>query len=565
MPSRFKCAATRLLLLTSLLLGGTVSASPLPLHPGHTPLAWMSEQEAQTFPRYDALEPAVGFWIRVFSEFSEDQSVVHSAIHPEVVLEILDFSTMKRGMKADTLARQRRKAEHEAKQRGEALLRKIHAKRHKPASLTADERRIFERFAHIKDDQRFVQSAGQLRTQRGLRERTRHALEVAGHYLPDMERVFAQHGLPRLLTRLPVLESSFNVDAYSKVGAAGLWQFMPASARMYMRYDEIVDQRRDPWTSTDGAARHLLDDHKMLGSWPLALTAYNHGRGGIARGLKKTGGRTIVDLVNSYESRSFGFASRNFYAEFLAVLEIDHHRDLYFGPIAPRKIIAFDTVRTGDYVEYRTLQKLSGADAAQFRQLNPAFSSEVVGNKILVPPDFTIRVPPGKAARFTAAYAKLDGKHKHASQRHYFVTHRVRKGETIGRIARHYGVTQRDIISANALRNPHRIRIGQRLKVPPRGQAAKPKSGRVTTALKPNTADVMSAPSTAAVHRIHRVRQGQTLWQLARLYQTTVTEIREINNLRDSSILRTGMRLKIPPKVSNGASLANQPCETACS
>ncbi len=551
----------RLLLVCLLLQCSATLANPgtVPLHgvrSDHQPLAWMSAEEARAFPRYDSLEPAVRFWIRVFAEFSEDQSVIHWAERPEVILEVLDFSRDVNRMSSQAFYRHRGREEQEARDRNERLLREIHAARHKPDSLSPHARQVYDRFSHISDDRKFLAAADKLRSQRGLRERTQQALEIAGHYLPEMERIFDGYGLPRLLTRLPILESSFNVNAYSKVGAAGLWQFIPSSARIYMRYDEIADQRRDPWTSTDAAARHLVDDMKLLKSWPLALTAYNHGRAGIARGLRETGGRTIEDLVWNYRTNRFGFASRNFYAEFLAVIEIDHHRDLYFGKVKPRKPITFATVKTNHYMEYSTLRRLSGAGETTFRKLNPAFSREVQQDKILVPPQYVIRVPAGKAAHFNAGYAQLAAAEKFDRQRDYFIAHRVRSGETIGRIAQHYRVSERAIVDANGLRDKHRIRIGQSLKIPPRGGSSATTLARVETVL-PAPAAKTAAPAAAA-YRLHRVQAGQTLWNLARRYGTTVNELRRLNNLNSSAVLPVGMRLKVPGATTE---VATQDCK----
>src|SRR5687767_10658735 len=111
--------------------------------------------------------------------------------------------------------------------------------------------------------------------------------------MPKMEAVFRDMGLPVELTRLPFIESSFNVKAYSHVGAAGIWQVMPSSARLYMRLNDTVDDRRDPWFSTEAAARHLADDYRLLKSWPLAITAYNFGRNGMARAAATVGSRDI--------------------------------------------------------------------------------------------------------------------------------------------------------------------------------------------------------------------------------------------------------------------------------
>src|SRR5262249_35277956 len=166
-----------------------------------------------------------------------------------------------------------------------ATLLRLHALGPHPESLGAEERRIYDLFADDPAPDRFLGAADEkrLHSQRGLRERFAEGIRVSRRYLPEMERIFRDEGLPVELTRLPLIESCFNLHANSKVGAAGIWQFMPATGRHFMRVDNLVDERRDPLASTRGAAEFLARVHDNLGSWPLAITAYNHGPEGVAR------------------------------------------------------------------------------------------------------------------------------------------------------------------------------------------------------------------------------------------------------------------------------------------
>ena len=148
-------------------------------------------------------------------------------------------------------------------------------------------------------------------------------------------RVLEQHGVPEEIAALPHVESSFNPAAYSKVGAAGLWQFMPSTAKRFMRVDGVVDERLDPYSATEAAANLMLYNYRLLGSWPLAVTAYNHGPGGLRRAQEELGTSDIAVIVKRYQGATFGFASRNFYVAFLAALEVDRNAEKYFGPIAP--------------------------------------------------------------------------------------------------------------------------------------------------------------------------------------------------------------------------------------
>ncbi len=505
----------------------------------------------QLFPRYEILHPNIAFWTRVFGEYSELQSVVHSKAYPHKVLRVLDFRGASMQMSEAALENHRRQVEQQAREAAEALIRSIHAKRHAPQTMTAEERRIYELFADVRDRDPFKTLQGTIRIQRGLKERTENALRVSDAYLPHMEKVFADYGLPTALTRLPIVESSFNLNAYSRSGAAGVWQFIPSSARIYMRLNEIVDDRRDPWTSTDAAARHLRDDYALLGDWPLAITAYNHGRNGIARGLAATGGKTLVDLIERYDSPRFGFAGKNYYAEFLAALDVERAWRARRDATERTRAIEFEVVETKHYVPYETLRRLCGASDEEFRRLNPAYRPEVIDGKLYVPPGHLIRVPAGSARSFEVGYARLGTHERFDSQRVYYLLHKVGKGETLGGIARRYRIGIDRIRAANGLRSST-IRVGQVLKIPPREE---PRPGPISVAVgesKPMLTREQLTAARAADGTTHTVGRGDTLGAIARRYRVSEADLKRINQL-DSSMIRIGQVLKIPDRAGSPA------------
>jgi hypothetical protein len=149
-------------------------------------------------------------------------------------------------------------------------------------------------------------------------------LHRASKLLPRILTILRQHQVPAELAALPMVESTFNPAAYSKAGAAGLWQFIRSTGKQYSLISRRRDDRRDPVRATEAAAHLLRNNYEALGSWPLAIVAYNHGHAGIRAASTVVGSTAIEDIVARYNGPRFGFASKNFYAEFLAALDVVH-------------------------------------------------------------------------------------------------------------------------------------------------------------------------------------------------------------------------------------------------
>src|SRR6185295_2608522 len=191
----------------------------------------------------------------------------------------------------------------------------------------------------------------------------------------------------------PFIESCFNLAAYSKVGAAGIWQFMPATGRRFMRVDTLVDERRDPLYSTHAAAQFLTYLYDSLGSWPLAITAYNHGPEGIARAIDEVGTSRIERIVRDYRGRAFGFASRNFYAEFLAALDVEREHEKYFGEMRLEDPFRAREHRLERAVGIQAAARCASTDSDELARLNPALSPLVVSGRRPIPSGYRLRVP----------------------------------------------------------------------------------------------------------------------------------------------------------------------------
>jgi membrane-bound lytic murein transglycosylase D len=236
-----------------------------------------------------------------------------------------------------------------------------------------------------------------LRIQTGLADEFLKAAERAQEYLPYMERVFTQAGLPVELTRLPFVESMFNLGARSKVGASGIWQFMPGTARTFdLNVGRVVDERNSPYKPTRGAARLMTSNFQRLRSWPLAITAYNHGPGGLERAIKNVGTDNLGTVIERYNSPSFGFASKNFYSEFLAAVTVYDRvsRGNRFQN-SNRTNVLQETVVLKRPISLGQLMAQTALDRKTLEGLNPCLNSAAFGvhRYTPLPVPYEIRVP----------------------------------------------------------------------------------------------------------------------------------------------------------------------------
>jgi membrane-bound lytic murein transglycosylase D len=432
-------------------------------------------QQSSLLPLLPGLEPQVEFWKKIFATYSSRQVVIHDALYLDRVYEVLDFESWSdSGLSDAEIAAYSQEEVRREKERIRAVLLRLHRLKTDPRDLSPEERKIWGLFADVNSPSKFLEAAAddRIRSQSGLRERFAGGVEVSRRYLPEMERIFRRAGLPVELTRLPLVESCFNVRAYSKAGAAGVWQFMPATARSYMRVNRFVDQRRDPIISTRAAAEYLKASYDVLGNWPLAITAYNHGRAGVANAVATVGSSDLMQIIRHYHGPGFKFASRNFYAEFLAAFDIERNFSKYFGELYPARPRATESVSVPASASFRVLARVSNVDADTLADLNPVLAHDVVSGRLPVPKGYELRVPVGSAAGFERRYASVAArkaapvpKARRRGQKAQYLVYRVKPGQTLSEIAKRYGTTVSAIRRKNKLRANH-IRVGQSLVIP---------------------------------------------------------------------------------------------------
>ncbi|MCC7265524.1 MAG: lytic transglycosylase domain-containing protein [Candidatus Latescibacteria bacterium] len=288
-------------------------------------LALAAEADSTLFPRPPALRGAIDFWKQVFGVYTTRDVLIHDNTDLSIVygVERLDRHSSNR---------QRQQSQDAIVARYRRALEKLAANPADTARLSDEERRVWLAHSRSQDPDCYKGAIETLRVQVGQRDRFIQGLAMWDLHGDEIRRILRSHGVPDSLAVLPFIESGYNPAAYSHVGAAGLWQIMKGTGRPFLRIGRKVDERRDPFKATAAAAQILKGNHRALGAWPLAITAYNHGAAGVGRGVKEVGSREIDELVRRYKGPAFGFASRNFYAEFTAVLELISQRQQYFGP-----------------------------------------------------------------------------------------------------------------------------------------------------------------------------------------------------------------------------------------
>jgi len=429
------------------------------------------------FPRYKELEPNVAFWRDSFTKWTSKQIAFHDVEHLDLVYSVLSIEDIVRSVpqrQQEDAIRARRKAEGE---RLEAMLQRIGAGQ----SRTEEEHRIVRAIARIGHEPEYATTlATQVRSQRGLGDKFCGAMQRAYAYLPMMREIMRSQQVPEELVALPLVESGYQIGADSSVGAAGIWQFMPGTGRLYLDVNDSYDDRRDPLRATEAAARMLRKSYDTLGSWPLAITSYNHGLGGVANAVKTMGTTHFGVIARHYKGKTFGFASRNFYAEFLAASDAVQHAEEICGPI---KVEAYrpEEFTLESSASLRDLARAAGTTPDELEAINPALRDSVVRGNKRVPAGYRLNLPKGTRESFAVAYAK-SGRPGGAVVAQASVAsgsavttaaasaaprnHRVARGQTLSQIANRYGTSVSTLQEMNGLGRTKTVRVGQLIKVP---------------------------------------------------------------------------------------------------
>jgi membrane-bound lytic murein transglycosylase D len=534
-------------------------------------LPTLAAETASLFVRPPELDVDVRFWQRVYTEAGTDGGFVHDSAHLEVVYEQLTFPF-------DLSPKARTKRVDDTKAKYAAILRELaNGPNSSSGPLTPEEQRVRNLWPKSASRTTLLEAADNVRFQLGQANRFKEGLVRSGQWMPQIQKIFEAQGLPKELAALPHVESSFNPYAYSKVGAAGMWQFMRGTGKRFLRIDNAVDERLDPYKSSAAAASFLEQNYAILGKWPLALTAYNHGPAGMRRAVDQLGTDDIATVLRQYESRTFGFASRNFYLAFLAALEIDTHPEKFFGTLNRNPVDSSQVVVLPDYMPMPSLVSAMGVSAEELKRLNPSLLPGVWSGSRRVPRGYELRAP--ATLDLSKAFARVNTNERFDVQVKD-TQHRVQSGETLSVIATRYGVSQTRIAEVNNLSAPYRLKAGQILDLPVAG-AAGTSVASVTQPLVTQSVVIPPAAKPANTESgefesRYVVRRGDTLTRIAKRFGLSEDELMRLNNIKHRNNIYEGQVLAmdaqeasstpaetpITPPAETVAQVASQPAPT---
>lgn len=537
------------------------------------PLQALEAKGGQLFPTYSVIQANVDFWEKVYATYPSTRAIVHDNKNLALIYEIIPI------VKTDLPGAHRlnSRAFKNAKYKYRKILTKL-SRGSKPR--TATERRVAAMFTGTSRLKKMKAAAGSIRVQVGQKDRFIAGIIRSGAYIKEIKRILRSQGLPEDLAYLPHVESSFNLKAYSRIGAAGIWQFTRATGKQYLNINYEMDERRDPLLASHAAAKLLKRNYRLLKTWPLAITAYNYGSAGMKRAVASHG--SYPNIFKGYRKGYFKFASRNFYSEFLAARKVAKRLEKKLAHRQDKPVLT-RTVALKGYLHLDTASRYFNVDKKKLEQLNPALLSPVLSGKKYIPKGYGLRLPAGSTTNRLVANM---GSSLYKSSQKKSAFHRVKRGDTVSSIARLHRVSQASLARANNLGRKRTIYAGQKLRIPgapssvattiketkkrlpsrvaqtkppqrvvPAVPVLKPadKKRRVVVGLTQpaNTAP----PARLKVHSIHQrngqaygkitVQHGESLAMFATWLRTSISSIRRLNNLSHDEPIQQGQILKL--------------------
>jgi membrane-bound lytic murein transglycosylase D len=379
--------------------------------------------------------------------------------------------------------------------------------------------------------------------QNDLHDVIARGLARSGRFIPMIERIFQEEGLPKDLAQVAMVESSFIPRARSPKAACGIWQFIPGTGRQYgLTANAVMDERNDPEKATRAAAKYLAVLHDLFHDWYLAMAAYNAGEGKILRTMERTG---LTDFWQLAASGLLKPQTQNYVPAVIASTLIAKNPSHYGFEVEYEEPLAYDMVRLDRPVHLRHLAASEGASLEDLQRLNPELRSDVTPAG---PGGYDLKVPTGAQIAVLTAFAAAPTVRPPSFRRYA-----ARKGDTLPSIARRFHVTLASLAAANSLRTGGKMPRGRLVLIPRpepvvrvASHSRKGDKARLTRAVK--QAKTAPAPAPVKQAKNYKVRGGDTLYRIALKHGTTVAQLLAFNSLAAPSVIKPGDTLRIPAR-----------------
>ena len=485
----------------------------------------------QYFPCPDALRRRVDFWIDVYGRWRTNDAILHDAQRPHRVYKIIKGKAC--GTKGNT------QFIKEQKRQIRLRLERIAILIEQNKTITQAKDKHYLNMFPERSPAVLRRATRNLRCQSGNKDGFRNALRRFGTYGPIVRRVLKDAGLHQDIQYLPFVESSYNPEAYSRVGAAGMWQIMPRTAReLGLELNATMDERLDPEAASWAAARYLKDSQKNLTVaarskkanvsdselTPFVITSYNYGVNGMRRAIKKLG-PDFLTVLNRYRTKKFRVAVKNFYAGFLAARHVAQNSKRFFGSYSKGRPLRYDTIMLRSSVSIDRIRAVFGISLSRLKSLNPALTRFVWHGWREIPGGYPLRLPlrQGGWADKIAYLHSLPPEADRGTPKRYT----VRSGDTACAIASAFRVKCRDLIDMNRLGRQAVIRVGQSVQIPMRTSGKR----RLLSRADPG---------------VYIVAPGDTVCGIAKRYGVKCSALLATNELTSGSVLSVGRKLVIP-------------------
>jgi membrane-bound lytic murein transglycosylase D len=387
------------------------------------------------------------------------------------------------------------------------------------------------------------------------RDKLAEILALKDYYFPIYEEILDKYNVPQEFKYLSVIESALNPRALSRAGAAGLWQFMPGTGRLYkLTINSFVDERRDLYASTNAAARYLRDLYSVYNDWGLVIAAYNCGPGNVNKAIRRSGGKRGYWEIYSYLPRE----TRSYYPLYIAATyAMNYYKDHNIVPMQLSLLPASDTIMVSENIHFQQIADVLNVPVTLIRDLNPQYRRDVVPGKFVASP---LRLPEKESLDFidlkdsivryksdvffansfkvmspsssrNSRYASSD-----VSSKSQKIHHKVHSGETLGQIASKYNVSVSDLRYWNDI-SGNKIKVGRSLVVYTDRNSAKVNSSSSKAAEK-------VAESTGE-YITYKVKSGDTIWGIASAYNVSGEDLMKWNDIGEANKIKPGQTIKI--------------------